>query len=77
MAVVLTKKSIITGRINEMVLPLSEEDFLQAFQAWRGGALIQDVFPTLNDTQREFILTGMSEEEQERAFGGDDDGEEE
>lgn len=67
MAIVFRKVSLLSGKVNEMPLPLDEREYAECFRSWRKGALVQEAFPMLNDTQREFLMTGMSEEEQ-RAF---------
>lgn len=40
-----------------------------SFAEYNAGVLIQDAFPYLNAEEREFILTGMTPEEQERFYG--------
>lgn len=53
------------GKVNEMDLPVTEEQIAD----WLGGTLIQRAMPHLTPTQREFLITGMSEEEQNNFFG--------
>lgn len=65
---IVERVSTFTGKRNQMVLPISPEEFAVAHNAWRSGMLVQDAFPTLNAVQREFIITGMSEEEQDFLF---------
>lgn len=66
------KRSNITGKDNEMELPVSLEKMI----AWESsGALIQNFFPELNDDQREFLLTGMTPEEWDEHIGSEDDDE--
>ena len=36
---------------------------------WRNGELIQNAMPDLSDDDREFIMTGVTPEEWETAFG--------
>ena len=55
----ITRKSIITGTIRTMDLPITQE----RLDEWQKGGLIQDVFPELTSAQREFILTGVTDEE--------------
>lgn len=62
-------KSPLSGKVNTMELPLSEEQFNAAFDAWNRGTLIQSAFPTLTADQREFIKTGISGAEWEAIFG--------
>jgi hypothetical protein len=42
-----------------------------AMKRYIGGELIQDAFPFLSDSEREFIMSGMSDEEWDDAFGED------
>lgn len=37
----------------------------QQYNAWRDGALIQNVMPHLNDDEREFLISGATAEEWE------------
>jgi len=61
---IVVRKSNITGKMNEMRLPLSRDEFLLGLKKWElGGGLIQDCFPTLKPEQREFIQTGITPEE--------------
>lgn len=65
---IVERRSPVTGRINSMDLPVTEEQI----QAWRDGGLIQKVMPHLSGTEREFLMTGMTEEEWTSMFGEDD-----
>jgi hypothetical protein len=59
----LTKRSNLTGKVNTVELPLTNEAYQLSLKAWRNGALIQKAFPTLDADQREFIMTGITAEE--------------
>lgn len=50
------KRSMISGKINEMELPITTEQL----EDWQSGRLIQHVMPHLNDEQREFLMTGIT-----------------
>ena len=66
----ITKTSIFTGKDNTMELPIS----LERLARWQHGeGLIQDVFPELTRDQREFIMTGATQEEWDEMFGGEDE----
>ena len=66
----ITKKSIFTGKDNTMELPIS----LERLARWQHGeGLIQNVFPDLDTTQREFLMTGATQEEWDDMFGGEDE----
>lgn len=53
------KTSIFTNKQNEMILPITQEEL----QRWQDGELIQNVFPHLNEDQREFMVTGATPQE--------------
>lgn len=57
--------SIVSGKTYQMDLPVTDEQIKE----WVGGKLIQNVMPQLNAIQREFLISGMNEEEQIKFFG--------
>lgn len=63
-----TRKSMFTGIERTLDLPITEEQV----QRYRAGAYIQDAFPQLKAADREFIKTGVTEEEWDAAFGADE-----
>jgi hypothetical protein len=60
-----TKTSVITGKENTIDLPITQEQL----QQWQLGGLVQDVFPDLDVNQREFLISGTTQEEWEETFG--------
>ena len=67
---IVTRKSQISGKVHTREIPISEEQY------WEGicsGLHIQDAFPQLSADDREFLLTGITPEEWDAAFGGDDE----
>lgn len=44
----------------------------EQLQRWRAGELIQNVMPNLSADDREFVMTGITAEEWDQAFGEDD-----
>ena len=51
-------------------LNMTFERFLYAYSTWKiKGAKIQDAFPTLNASEREFIMSGTNDEEWDAMFG--------
>jgi hypothetical protein len=60
----ITRTSWVSGRTTTLDLDVTTEQL----RAWKGGACIQDVMPHLSAGQREFIMTGTTEEEWERIF---------
>jgi len=45
-----------TGKINEMELDITKEDYLRYNY---GSELVQNVFPNLTADEREFLITGL------------------
>lgn len=71
-----TKKTVTIQAVgmfgsNDMVLPLTHEKFMECYDKWQSGAMVQEAFPTLNTQQREFLITGMSIKQQKEIFGTD------
>ena len=61
----ITKKSMLTGKEHTMDLPVTEEEL----KRWKDtNAKIQHVFPHLSDSEREFLMTGATDEEWNNAF---------
>lgn len=67
----ITKTSPMTGKPFTMDLDITEEQFQRYIT---GSGLIQDVLPHLTPVEREFLITGLTPEEQERVFGSLSDG---
>lgn len=55
----LTRRSILTGITRTRDLPVTEEQL----QDWLDGQLIQDAMPYLSPGQREWIMSGIEENE--------------
>lgn len=70
--VTVQRKSMLTGIVREMQLPLTEQQFVDQNRRWKAGTLIQKAFPTLNSSQREFLMTGIIDGEWDNEFGDDD-----
>ena len=68
-SVLVTRASKLTQVANSMMLPLTREEFEEGLVAWTYGTLIQEAFPTLDADQREFMMTGVTPEEWNKAFG--------
>jgi hypothetical protein len=66
----ITKRSMFSGVEHSMDLPVTQEQ-LDRWQ--KGGELIQRVFPHLSVQQREFLMTGTTQEEWDAAFPEDED----
>jgi len=61
-----TKQSQISGIVRTMELDITEQ---QMWNYEMGLGLIQDVFPNLNSSEREFLMTGVTDEEWNSVFG--------
>lgn len=60
---------MLTGKMHVLDIPVT----MDQINKWENGALIQDAMPNLSKSQREFIMTGSTKEEWEKAFGADED----
>lgn len=65
----ITRKSIISGVVRTIDLPITEAQVL----AYEQGELLQNAFRNLTPAQREFYKTGITDEEWESCFGGDEE----
>lgn len=59
------RRSPFTGRVHTMEIDITPEQ-LAAYE--KGGILVQDAFPHLSPVEREFIYSGMTSEEWDRAI---------
>ena len=62
----ITRTSAFTGKTRTLWLPVTEAQ-LEAY--YQGGVLLQNAFPNLSAGEREFIKTGVTDEEWTAAFG--------
>lgn len=62
----ITRKSMFTGKIHTLDLPITDEQL----QRWWDGTYVQDAMPHLSADQREFVMTGVTPEEWTAEFGG-------
>jgi hypothetical protein len=65
----ITKKSILTGKTRTIDLPITEAQYAR-YHA--GAELIQDILPHLTPAEREFLMTGITDEEWAVAMGPDE-----
>ena len=54
-----TRKSMMSGEVRTLNLDVTN----QQLKRWRAGELIQNVMPKLTPSEREFIITGVTDEE--------------
>jgi hypothetical protein len=67
---IITRRSPLTGKLNEMDLPITE-DQIRLYQ--QGRILVQQAFPNLTPDQREFFKTGYTPEDWDRMFPEEDE----
>lgn len=53
------RTSPFTGKVTELDLPITTEQY----DRWQSGVLIQYAFPNLTPSQREFIKTGITDDD--------------
>jgi len=59
---IIERKSVISGIVRRRDLDVTAEQIAR----WQGGELIQNVFRHLSPSDREFIVTGTTDEEWEQ-----------
>ena len=65
----ITRKSAFTNNVHTMDINVTQEQL----SAWESGTLIQNAMPHLSADEREFIMSGITPQEWEDAFGGSED----
>jgi hypothetical protein len=60
----ITRTSAVSGITRTLDLDITPEQVA----AFNGGALVQNAFPNLSNAEREFILTGVTQEEWDATF---------
>lgn len=63
----ITRMSPFTGTTRAREITVTQEQL----DRWNAGELIQKVMPNLSASDREFIMTGITDEEWDQAFGED------
>ena len=61
----ITKKSSLTGKMHTLDLPVTNDELYRHHK----GELAQNVWPHLSLGQREFLISGTTQEEWDEAFG--------
>ncbi len=65
----LTRKSELTGVVHTQEIPITVSEY----EDWKkSGIHIQNYFPELSVSDREFMLTGSTDEEWDKAFGDEE-----
>jgi len=65
----ITKISQLTGVEHAMDINITESELIRIQNRRESGELIQNIVPNLSMTDREFLMTGVSNEEWVRMFG--------
>lgn len=68
---VVEARSGLTGEVSKRVFPMSKQDMMKGLADHAAGTLVQNVFPGLSADDREFLMTGITPEEWDAAFGED------
>jgi hypothetical protein len=68
----ITRVSQISGNTNTLEIAVTQE---QLNNYYREGMLLQDAFPNISAAEREFIKSGITDEEWQRIFGEVDENE--
>ena len=63
-----SNQSMLTGLFNVQDWDIPYTTFLRGYEEWLAGKYIQDAMPFLNDNQREFVMSGITEEEWDSEF---------
>ena len=64
----ITRTSELSGDEHTRDIPVTQEQY----NNWRNGMLIQKAMPNISIEDREFLMTGVTEEEWEEHFGNPD-----
>jgi hypothetical protein len=63
----ISKQSPFSGNSNTREIPVTENQLSD----WQNGMLIQHAMPNISPDDREFLMTGITPEEWNETFGGD------
>jgi len=66
----ISKESPLTHQVNTMELGVTQEQ-LEEFERWPRRK-IQEIFPSLSPAEREFLLTGYTQEDWDTMFPPED-----
>lgn len=61
---IITRVSMVSGKTRSMNLPVTYEQI----ELWQNGVNIQNAMPQLTASEREFIMTGITDDEWNDAF---------
>jgi hypothetical protein len=66
---IVTKKSSLTGKENTLNIDVTPEQLIRIENRMNTTELIQNIVPNLSMADREFLMTGITNEEWIRMFG--------
>jgi len=64
----LTRKSIFSGKETTRDLPITVNEIMR----WQSGEYIRDVWPDLDPYDQEWLISGLTNEEQDELFNKED-----
>ena len=67
--VLIERVSTLSGITHVRAIDMGEQAFTKAHEAWANGTLVQNAFPTLDADDREFIVSGITEDEWSAIYG--------
>lgn len=68
-----TKTSPISGKEHTLEIDVTEEQLRELYSGDKRRRPVQAIYPNLTAGEREFLLTGITEEEWEELFGRKED----
>ena len=66
--IVVSNQSMLTGHFKVQEWDVPFDTFNEGYKEWQAGKYIQDAMPFLSCGQREFVMSGITEEEWEAEF---------
>ncbi len=67
------RTSPLTGQVNVMELDVTEEQLGEFYGPREGRRLVQEIFPELTPAEREFLMTGYTQEDWDVMFPEEED----
>jgi hypothetical protein len=71
--ITISRRCPFTGTINEMTFNVGEDEFYEGVARYESGELLQNAFPFLDASEREFYMTGITPTEWDNLFGTGDE----
>jgi hypothetical protein len=59
---IITKKDPLSGQTNSIEIPITLKELNRVNDRFKTDELIQDIVPQLTESEREFLMTGITEE---------------